>query len=149
MPGKWKEGVNYAFDVDEDGARFGFSVGEEVVVRRRDASMRFARVEAQAGNEVVLVLGPDQRSNKKDAQDVLPFTLVTRENVGKIVNDDWADDCREEETTPLGNARWWKYAWGGGGSSNQSAAARASPVRPSTSAVAANSRLLWQRGRCF
>lgn len=149
VPSKWQAGVNYAFGSDQDGHTFEFSVGEEVVVKRGDATLRFARVEAQAGNEMVLVLGPERQSNnnKKDGKDVLPFTLVAREKVGKIVADDWVweDDLREAvDVAPLSKAGWWKYAWGSEDSNQSTSSVLASPL-PS-SAVTARSRILWQQG---
>ena len=140
------------FGSDRDGHKFEFSVGEEVVLKRgdADATLRFARVEAQAGNEMVLVLGPERQSNnknKKDGKDALPFTLVPREKVGKIVADDWVweDDVREEEEdAPLSKAGWWKYAWGSENSNQSTSSVLATPL-PS-SAVTARSRILWQQG---
>jgi hypothetical protein len=62
------------------------------VLRRGDGSLRFARVEAQYQDEVVLVLGPDPNikpSGKKDKVSAVPFRLVKRSEAGKLILDDW------------------------------------------------------------
>jgi len=88
IPNHWKPDVNYAFGAHDAD----FRAGEEVVLRRGDGSLRFARVEAQYQDEVVLVLGPDPNikpSGKKDKVSAVPFRLVKRSEAGKLILDDW------------------------------------------------------------
>jgi hypothetical protein len=79
------------------------------VLRRGDGSLRFARVEAQYQDEVVLVLGPDPNikpSGKKDKVSAVPFRLVKRSEAGKLILDDWvphdeAQPPEDEDTVCL------------------------------------------------
>ena len=61
---------------------------EEVVVRRGDGTTRVARIEAMHEDEVVVVLGP---SAGKDQGEELPFRVLDRKMVGKILLDDWVE----------------------------------------------------------
>jgi hypothetical protein len=146
VPGYWQAGVNFDFADSRGSHAVEFRVGEEVVVKRADGAMRFARVEAQAGDEVVVILGPDQRSsNKRDAKDVLPFQVLPCSAVGKIILDDWVEDGEEEVAAPSSSARWWKYAWRGVGNQSAGGLGPAASAR-AASASASTSSLIWQRG---
>ena len=105
IPGHWRAGVHYAFADDGDRYRnvdgyggdlaegqasegLSFRVLEEVVVRRGDGTTRVARIEAMHEDEVVVVLGP---SAGKDQGEELPFRVLDRKMVGKILPDDWVE----------------------------------------------------------
>jgi hypothetical protein len=91
IPKHWKADVNYAFGAHDTV----FKAGEEVVLRRGDGSLRFARVEALYQDEVVLVLGPNpniKTGGNKDKVAAVPFRLVKRSEAGKLLLDDWVPD---------------------------------------------------------
>ena len=96
IPKHWEADVNYAFGAHDSI----FCAGEEVVLRRGDGSLRFARVEAQYQDEVVLVLGPNpdmKSSGNKDKVAAVPFRLVKKAEAGKLLLDDWVPD---DQTLP-------------------------------------------------
>lgn len=87
---RYRNVEGYGGDLAEGEASEGlsFRVLEEVVVRRGDGTTRVARIEAMHDDEVVVVLGP---SAGKDQGEELPFRVLDRKMVGKILLDDWVE----------------------------------------------------------